>query len=443
MHVSDDPDLAAAYAEHLDTQLGRVEAALAAAECDTLVVHAGRERMRPRDDIAYPFRPEPHFAAFVPLLEHPGSALEIVPGRRPRLVYEQSPDFWHAPPEDPAGSWTGHFDIVVTRSPAQTRAALGRPGRRTAVIGAADGDEPGARPERVLAELDFHRARKTEYEIACLARANRIAARGHAAVAAAAGAAESEWDLHQRFLGATLQREVALPYPSIIALNEHAAVLHYQHADAAPPADFRTLLIDAGATCNGYAADVTRTHSAGDARFAELIAALDELQQAVAAEAVPGTDFVALDDGAHARLARVLVEHGIARCTADAALESGLTRVFLPHGLGHLLGLQVHDAGGRRIAPDGTERAPPERSPFLRLTRTLEPGFAVTIEPGLYFIPSLLHGLAAPLARLVDWPLVEALMPYGGIRIEDDVVVRASGSENLTREAFRAAPAAR
>lgn len=437
MHVADDPSLASLYAEHLDTQLRRVERALAAAGRDELVIFAGRELMRPRDDVPCPYRPDPHFAAFVPLLEHPGSALEIVPGRKPRLLYEQPDDFWHAPPDDPAGFWAGHFDVHVTRSAAETRAALGRKGPRTALIGTADACEDASRDTRVLAELDFERARKTEYEIGCIARANRIAARGHAAVAAAAGPAESERGLHQRFLAATVQLESALPYPNIIALNEHAAVLHHQRLAIDPPPEFRSLLIDAGATCNGYAADVTRTH-AGDAHFTALIEAMDALQQSVAAEATAGTDFVALDAAAHERLAGVLVDHGLARCTAGAAFESGLTRTFLPHGLGHLLGIQVHDAGGRQISPDGEQRGPPAHAPFLRLTRTLEPGFVVTIEPGLYFIPSLLHGLAAPLAELLDWDAVEALMPYGGIRVEDDVVVRAAGSENLTRTALRA-----
>lgn len=442
MRVADDAALGALYESHLATQLERVEAALDAAGRDALVIFAGAERTRPRDDIAYPYRPEPHFAAFVPLLEHPGSAVELVPGRRPRIVCEQPDDFWHAPPADPDGFWTGHFDIEVTRSAAATRAALTVPGRRTAVVGEPDGRDPREQhvdDTRVLAELDYRRAYKTDYETACLARANEIAARGHAAVAAAAGETESEWELHERFLAATLQRESELPYPCIIALNEHAAVLHYQRLEAEPPEAFRTLLIDAGATCNGYAADVTRTHTAGDTRFGELAAAVDALQQEIAADAVAGTDFVALDDLAHARLARVLVEHGLVRCTPDAAYESGLTRVFLPHGLGHLLGLQVHDAGGRQVAPDGATRAPPERSPFLRLTRTLEPGFAVTIEPGLYFIPSLLEGLEPGLAELVDWPRVRPLMRYGGIRVEDDIVVTSAGSENLTRNALRPA----
>ncbi|MCY3731473.1 MAG: M24 family metallopeptidase, partial [Rhodospirillaceae bacterium] len=106
-------------------------------------------------------------------------------------------------------------------------------------------------------------------------------------------------------------------------------------------------------------------------------------------------------------------------------------------GLGHILGLQVHDAGGRLSAPDGGVAAPPPEHPFLRLTRTLQPGFVVTVEPGLYFIPPLLEPLRnGPLARAVHWRNVDALTPYGGIRIEDDVLVTDAGSRNLSRAAL-------
>ena len=125
--------------------------------------------------------------------------------------------------------------------------------------------------------------------------------------------------------------------------------------------------------------------------------------------------FVSLNERAHQLLAEVLAEHGITRGAADETYERGITRAFLPHGLGHLLGLQVHDAGGRLEAPGGAERDPPAEHPFLRLTRTLEPGFVVTIEPGLYFIPALLENLRqGAAAKSVDWDRVAQWLPYGG-----------------------------
>jgi Xaa-Pro dipeptidase len=115
-----------------------------------------------------------------------------------------------------------------------------------------------------------------------------------------------------------------------------------------------------------------------------------------------------------------------------------VTRTFLPHGIGHLLGLEVHDVGGFMRTAEGGEIAKPEGHPYLRLTRILEPGFVVTMEPGIYFIPQLLESARSDgRGQHINWARVESLARFGGIRIEDDLAVTASGCENLTREAFR------
>jgi len=118
-------------------------------------------------------------------------------------------------------------------------------------------------------------------------------------------------------------------------------------------------------------------------------------------------------------------------------LELGLTGTFFPHGIGHLLGLQVHDVGGVMGDVQGQERQRPPGHPYLRLTRMLEPGVVVTVEPGIYFIDSLLAAAHTDSRRAhIDWTVVEELKPFGGIRIEDNVVATASRPENLTRNAF-------
>ncbi len=124
-------------------------------------------------------------------------------------------------------------------------------------------------------------------------------------------------------------------------------------------------------------------------------------------------------------------------CSAEAAFELGITRTFLPHGLGHLLGIQTHDVGGQQTSPTGGLSPPPTAYPALRLTRTVEPGQVFTIEPGIYFIPKLLKELSASEhAQAVDWERVDAFLPHGGIRIEDNVFVGTESVENLTRDAF-------
>ncbi len=434
-----EPDLPALYARHVDIMALRFETALAESDFDGIVIFSGELQHYPRDDTTVPFRVDPWFAAWLPLTELPGSALVVSPGRRPLMIYRQDDDFWHAPPDDPEGFWTVHFDVRIAATSAEADSLLAGLEGRYASIGAANGGSASkgfTDDAALLARLDFCRAAKTDYEIACMTRANSIAAAGHLAVGAAFAEGVSEYSLHQRYLGATAQCESELPYASIIAMNNHAAILHYQRRDRAVPAQSRSLLIDAGARFNGYAADVSRTWVSSDAFFAELLESMEALQQTLCAEVSAGIDFVDLNERTHELLAGVLSEHGLVTCSADEAHASGITRTFLPHGLGHLLGLQVHDVGGHQSRPTGDLRPAPEPHPFLRLTRVLEPGFTLTIEPGLYFIESLLKRVGPELRRTLNQDLVERLLPYGGIRIEDNLVVEPSGARNLTREAF-------
>jgi Xaa-Pro dipeptidase len=431
-------DLNETYLAHLRTMEDRLTQALETAGLDGLVILAGELTAPPRDDVDYPFRVEPYFAAWAPLAT-PGAALVLTPGKRPSLLYPQPTDFWHEPPQDPTGPWVEHFDIRILDASDQVTHEVSNLPRTFGVIGSTAIEAQGPRnAPGLLAVLDYFRAFKTDYEIECVAAANAIAARGHQRVRAAFDDGISEFDLNSIYCDATRHREAELPYQNIVALNEHAATLHYQHLDRNPPATVRSLLIDAGATASGYGADVTRTWTYRDSPLQPIIDDMDVLQQTVCSEARAGVDFVALNERAHELLAGVLANHEIVTCTAEDAYASGLTRAFLPHGLGHLLGLQVHDPGGHQIAPTGEVRTPPAEHPFLRLTRVLQPGFVVTIEPGLYWIDSLLNALEPDLRAQVNWQSVARLRPFGGIRIEDNVCVEASGHRNLTRRAFGA-----
>ncbi|MGD8358928.1 MAG: Xaa-Pro dipeptidase, partial [Lysobacterales bacterium] len=258
----------------------------------------------------------------------------------------------------------------------------------------------------------------------------------HKAAETAFRAGESEFGIHMRYIDAAGHTDAELPYASIVALNHHGAVLHYQGREQQAPAQQHSFLIDAGAAVNAYAADVTRTYAAEEGAFADLVTAMDEVQQDLAGRVAPGVDYRQLHLLAHSRIAGVLEAAGIIRVSADEAVETGLSSVFFPHGLGHFLGLQVHDVAGL-VDNDGDAIARPQGHPYLRLTRVLEAGNTLTIEPGLYFIePLLRHWREQREPGVIDWELVEQLAPCGGIRIEDNVVVTDTGCENLTREAF-------
>jgi len=289
-----------------------------------------------------------------------------------------------------------------------------------------------------LRRLDYVRAAKTPYELVCLREANRLGALGHVAAAAAFAAGASEFEIELAFLEACGLREQELPYNPIIALNASAAVLHYQVLEKNAPPERHSLLIDAGAEFAGYASDITRTHARADRDFAALIGRMDEMQQSLCAGVRAGVDWRDVQLRAHELTAEVLRDADLVRCSTDEAVGTGVTRVFLPHGIGHLLGLEVHDVGGFMRSAEGGEIERPEGHPFLRLTRVLETGFVVTMEPGIYFIPQLLQAARSDgRGRHINWPRVETLARFGGIRIEDDLAITATGCENLTRDAFR------
>ncbi len=435
------PDLHPLYAEHLATLMARSEIALGRGDFDHLVIAAGQPSLQFLDDLHYPFHVNPHFKHWLPLTKAPGSWLLHTPGKRPQLIFLQPHDYWHVVPGAPAGYWVEHFDIHIIRDVAEARALLPKDLARCAIIAdasaALDGVSPN-NPKAVMEYLHYHRAYKTPYELAMLRVASRFGARGHRAAQAAFRAGESEFDIHMAYLAATRHTDNELPYGNIIALNEHAAVLHYTELKTVPPAYSHSFLIDAGASFHGYASDITRTSAAGDAsEFQALIDAVDVAQRGFCAGVRANQDYAALHVHAHHVLAEILREHGFIHMSAESAVASGVSSVFFPHGLGHPIGLQVHDVAGFAADDRGATIARPAGHPYLRMTRTLEPGMVVTIEPGLYFIDMLLAELRAkPEAKDINWEKIGEFHKYGGIRIEDDVVCTNDAPENLTRDAF-------
>ena len=357
------------------------------------------------------------------------------------MIYLQPHDYWHVVPAAPNGWWVEHVDVHVIRTPEQALALLPGPAARCAILGEANsalGDYLPNNPAAALDYLHYQRSYKTPYEIALMRLAQARAVRAHRAAETAFRAGASEFDIHLAYCQAARQDATELPYQNIVCLNEHAAVLHYTELQRDPPAQSLSFLIDAGASHCGYAADITRTWAADrGSEFQAMVDAVDAAQQAMCAGVRAGVDYRQLHVDAHLALMGILKDFGVLKASPEAAVASGVSAAFFPHGLGHPIGLQVHDVAGFAASDRGGTIARPEGHPYLRMTRVLESGMVVTIEPGLYFIDMLLEEVKRNgHADSIDWTRVDEFRPYGGIRIEDEVLCTDAAADNLTRPAF-------
>ena len=436
------PDLGRLYSSHLDTLFLRYNDALERVGASHAVVFSGCLRYSFLDDRTYPFRANPHFVSWLPVTNAPLSYLVYTPEEKPVLIYFQPHDYWHTVPDEPGGYWSRFFDIRIVHTVEDIARHL--PADRDKCVLLGEIDDPAnafgierVNPESLLHILHYARGVKTEYEIACMRLASRRAVLGHRAAEHAFREGHSEFGIHQAYCKAANQTDEELPYGNIIALNHNGATLHYTDLEREPPTVRRSFLIDAGASVNGYAADITRTYAFDDHDFGDLILRMDAMQREIVGEVAPGADYRQLHLNTHRHLADLLVDIELASGNADTLISTGVTSAFFPHGLGHLLGVQVHDVGGHLESDAGTSIDPPSGHPFLRLTRPLVEDMVLTVEPGLYIIDMLLRSLKGTDAEShVNWSRVDQLRPFGGIRIEDDVRVTSTGRENLTRDAF-------
>jgi len=430
-------DQASLFSKHVSRLQAETATWLGESGFDSLVVSSGTPFTYFVDDRDAPFEPTPHFAHWCPLTG-PHHLLHVVPGRRPRVVRYAPEDYWYEQGGVGEAFWVAEFDVEEAGTLDAVWAALG-PLKRTAFVGPEHERAKAAglavNPKELVSRLDWTRSYKDAWEIAATEQATVMGARGHRAAREAFATGASEMEVHHAYLAAVGTTEGALPYTTIIALDAHGATLHYETKRT--ERNGKVLLCDAGAQAHRYASDITRTTTAPscDARFAEMVAAMDALEQDLVRASTPGRPYLEVHVEAHRGVGRILSDHGILKVGADEGFDRGLTHPFFPHGIGHQLGIQVHDVAGKQSDPAGTPAPPPAEYPFLRNTRTIEPGHVFTIEPGLYFIPMLLRPFReGPDAAAFDWEAIDALTPLGGIRVEDNVVVTESGPRNITRE---------
>ncbi|RYO95338.1 hypothetical protein DL766_007527 [Monosporascus sp. MC13-8B] len=293
--------------------------------------------------------------------------------------------------------------------------------------------EFGRKDFDILGEaVDECRVIKDEYEIALVRKANIVSGAAHRAVLESVRKASNEYELEGVFIGECLKSGAKKQaYPSIVAAGRAAATLHYVHNDKDLAAK-ELLLLDAGAEWQNYAADITRTFPISG-KFSQKSRAIYDIVLKMQTDTIAELrDGVSWDDVhllAHKVAIDGLLALGILKGDKEEILRARTSAAFLPHGLGHYLGLDTHDTGGH---PNYADADPLFR--YLRVRRNLPAGSIITVEPGIYFCEFIIRPyLKDPKhAQFIDEKVLDEYWDVGGVRIEDNILITKEGSVNLT-----------
>jgi Xaa-Pro aminopeptidase len=401
---------------------------------DIVLIGAGGPIAIPgRADQTYPFRSHSEYF-YLADAERPGAFLAFDPREGwVHFVPEITPD---------EAMWTGATGAADASDgdsvPAsQLKEWLSkRAGRRVALLGNA---MPGARSDANLEaelrqQLNEIRWAKDEEELARMRAAEKATRAGYEALRPLLrpGVTErqAQIEIEAAFFRAGAERTA---YDTIVGSGPNSAVLHFPPSSRACR-DGELVLVDAGAEVRGYASDVTRTYAVSGTFTAEqndLYSVVLAAQKAAIERCRVGAEYRDIHLAAAHDIAQGLVDFGLLRGNPDSLVEQAAHALFFPHGIGHMVGLGVRDAGG--YLPG---RKPGEQPGlrYLRIDLPLKEHYVVTIEPGIYFIPALLNDAALRQQHhaTVDWKRVDAMMSFGGIRIEDNIHVTAAGPEVMT-----------
>ncbi|MFZ7125981.1 MAG: aminopeptidase P family protein [Desulfobacterales bacterium] len=407
---------------------------------------------------AYPFRQDSSFLYFAGI---------DTPGLRVLLDIDEGVEFLIGRPPDPdAAIWTGiEPSLESLAAPAGIDRVIGQETSRSRIHAALNAGRklhylPPYRADQVLELVDLtglslekvrasashdlvravvsQRSRKSPEEVSEVetalgwtAELFGIVARG---LAPGRNVLEIAGSLDQRV------REWATRMAFPLIMTPHGEILHGRTEDIVPgPSDL--LLVDMGVeSLRHYASDVTRTFPAGG-RFSneqrDIYRIVLGAQTAAIASAAPGVPFIDIHREAALVIARGLRDMGLMKGDPESAVEAGAHALFFPHGLGHLLGLDVHDMeslGEDSVGYDAEfQRDPRFGFSNLRFGRRLETGQLLTIEPGVYFIPVLIDRWAAErrFEDFIDYNAVGKFRSFGGVRLEDDILVTESGCRIL------------
>jgi Xaa-Pro aminopeptidase len=283
--------------------------------------------------------------------------------------------------------------------------------------------------------LNEIRRRKDDVELERMRRAEAATRAGFAAVVPLIRPGVGEREL-QIELEASFLRNGAdtLAFDTIVGSGPNAAVLHALPTSRVV-ADGELVLIDAGGEYRGYASDVTRTYPASGELTPEQKAIYDIVRGALDAaisRCTDGTEWVDVHRAAALVIAEGLAGLGLLRGDPESLVERGAQSVFFPHGIGHMVGLGVRDAG--EVLPGRTRSD--DEFPRLRMDLPLRPRYVVTVEPGIYFVAALIHDreFRDRYGDAVVWDHAERMVDFGGVRIEHNVLVTEGAPEVLTED---------
>lgn len=415
---------------NLDARRARLAHALGLTD-ELLLVGAGEPVPLPEGtDQTYPFRAHAEYV-YLTGLDHPGGVVAFDPREGPEAGWvsfvpdvTESERVWEARVQPP-GEALARLEPWLGARRGRPLVAVGAPLRGVRA------DE--ARTLRTRERFAHARRPKDAAELRLMRRAAEATAAGFAAAQdfLRPGVTERavQIELEAAFFRAGAART---GYDTIVGAGPNASVLHFSPSSRVLRAgDF--VLIDAGAEVERYVIDVTRTFVVGppSAFQRDLFQLVLGVKDAAVARCVPGAEWRDLHLQAALELTTGLVDMGLLYGEAGQLVERGAHTLFFPHGLGHLVGLGVRDASGR-LPGRGPEDAPVG----LRLDLPLAVGYVVTVEPGLYMIPTLLNDPARRdrYRESVNWALVERYLEVGGVRLEDNVLVTEGVPEVLTRQ---------
>jgi Xaa-Pro dipeptidase len=287
--------------------------------------------------------------------------------------------------------------------------------------------------------MDAAREVKDEYEIRMIREANKISGLAHRKVLENIHRMSNEGEIEGLFLDVCVSHGAKNQAYGIIAgSGPNAAVLHYMKNNE-PLRGRQLVCIDAGAEWNCYASDVTRTIPLGrdwpSEHTKDIYTIVEEMQDECIKRVKQGVRYRDLNELAHVIAIKGLQRLGILKDgSVDEIRQSGASAVFFPHGLGHHIGLEVHDVSAQPItASDQADGHRYREFVPTMSTPLLQEGMVITIEPGVYFNKlALENARTLSISKYINFEKAEQYLPVGGVRIEDDLLVTRTGYENLT-----------